>query len=679
MEAIGDLLGRDAVRLVTLVGPGGIGKTRLAIAAAQQFTPLFPDGVFFVPLAEVGEPELIGQAVAAALGVSSTDTGSSVAPVIDLMRDRRALLLLDNFEHLVAGAPIVAQLLASCPQLSVVVTSRASLRLRGEREVEVGPLAVPDVMAGGAPADTYPAVQLFVEAAGDVRPGFAIDERSGPAVAEICRLLDGLPLAIELAAAMVRVLTPEFLLQRLRDHRTDLGAGFRDMPERHQTLRATIAWSYDLLDGPARDLFEQLGVFRGGFSLEFVERICEADDVVNAMATLAEHSLVRTDVHCGCGARFSMLSTIRHFATERLDARPGATTLKSGHAEAFAELVERVDGPGGHNPAVLDAVEVDLDNIRQAFDWMLDTGQPARVAEAIGRSWWFWWMRGYITEGKLWVDRCLAATGLPEPARSQALVAQAMFALWSGRYDAATEAFASAANAGDPRTVAYADIGVGLVRGVTTSLSEGRRLIQRGIDAFEELGDSAGAATGIAASAWVQAITRRFDDHEEQLREALGQVLANGSEMEVGIVQSALAQLLMRDGLTPGVVELLASALERFASARDIGSSILTLEVIAELAIGSSVGREAAVLLGATATIRRTMGTRVPPTAAARLDQLVATAREALGEEFAAAFERGSAMSYADAVDQGRALLGHLRSATAQSSGTDEAIDRRPR
>jgi predicted ATPase len=678
LEAIEDRLANDAARLVTLLGPGGIGKTRLAIAAAQRFTSRFPGGTFFVPLADLRDPGLIGQAVAAALGVAPTDSSSAVAAVAEFLRDRRALLVLDNFEPVVAGAPTVAQLLEACPELTVMVSSRTALRLRDEREIDVGPLAVPEAVGGSRGPETYAAVQLFTEAARAVRPAFSMDERSGAVVAEICRLLDGLPLALELAAAMVRILTPEALLERLRKRRTDLGLGLRDMPERHRTIRATIAWSYDLLDDPAKELLEQLGVFRGGFTLERAEEICEVEDVVGTVATLAEHSLVRTEVHCGCGARFSMLGTIRQFAADRLEARAGAAALRFRHARAFVELAGAVDGPGGRDAVTLDEVEVDLDNVRQAFEWLLATGETEEVAAAMGRSWWFWWIRGYVAEGKLWAERCLASTDaaspdaaspdpastdLTEAARALALLARAMLAVWSGEYEAALPAFEAAAAGGDRRTAAYADIGVGLVRAITTSVTEGRRLIARGVAALADVGDDAGFASGLAASAWVQGITRAFDDDEQTLRDGLARVRATGSDVDVGIVESALAQLLMRDGPTPTVGDLLASALERFARARHIGSTILTLEVIAELALGASAAREATVVLGATAAIRQKLGTRVPPAAAARLERLVGQARASLGEGFGAAFELGSAMGYAEAVDRGRTLLARLRPA----------------
>ncbi|MDQ4024595.1 MAG: DUF4062 domain-containing protein, partial [Actinomycetota bacterium] len=382
-------LERDDIRLLTLLGPGGIGKTRLAIETARRVADEFPGGTYFVPLAPLREPQLVSEAIAAALDIATSDPYPAAAAVAELVRDRRSLFVLDNFEQVVAAAPAVADLLAVCPQLKVVVTSRAPLRIRGEHEYELSPLALPpDVDVSRDLAD-YAAVRLFLESARGVRPDFELDGRSAGTVVAICRELDGLPLAIELAAAMVRVLTPEMILTRLRDRVTELGGGPRDLPERHQRLGNTIAWSYDLLDEPAREYFAQLSVFRGGFTLDTAEQVCDVPgyDVFSAIASLSEQSLLRADVHVEHGARFSMLETIRRFAWERLDGSPHREEVLEKHAHAFTALVEDAGRGGGRQPVAMDRIETELDNVRLAFEWFLDREEPDPVADAMWESW----------------------------------------------------------------------------------------------------------------------------------------------------------------------------------------------------------------------------------------------------------------------------------------------------
>jgi predicted ATPase len=666
---IGAWLRRGEYRLVTLVGPGGIGKTRLAIESCRRLMPDFPGGVFFVSLAALREPQLIADTIATALDVATSDAYPAVAAVADFIGQQRTLLILDNFEQVVAGAATVAELLEACAKLKVVVTSRASLRLRGEREFPVMPLAVPADAIATDHLRNYAAVGLFVEAARAVRPSFDVDEHSAVAVIDICRELDGLPLAIELAAAMVRIMTPEMLLDRLRHGLSELGGGLRDTPQRHRSLSETIAWSYDLLDAPTKEAFAQLSVFRGGFTLDTAEQICDfGDDVFSGVASLAEQSLLRADVRVEHGARFSMLSTIRQFASQRLSESAQRDAVLARHAQMFLELAEGVGRPGGRQRIVLDVVEIELDNVRSAFEWQLGNEDPDPVADAIWESWWFWWMRGYLREGKLWADRCLAAPHIGREPRARVLAARALFAVWSGDYDFAVAAFGEAAQTaregGDSRTLAYADVAVGLVRALTASMREGTDTIRRGIATFEEIGDEAGATTGLVAVSWVQGITRQFDQTDEVLRRALNRARTIESEVDIGIAEAALAQYRMHRDDTEGVSDLIASSLEHLAAARHIASTILTLEVIAELGMNAGVVEASVSILGATAAIRSSMGTRVPPQAAARLERLIGMGRQRLGDEFDGAFARGATMSFTEAVDHGRALLAGLRQPT---------------
>lgn len=664
---------RDGVRLLTLTGPGGVGKTRLAVEAARRLALALPGGAYFVPLAAVRDPALLGEAIATTLGVAPGEAGTGIAAVAQLVGGEPALLVLDNLEQVVEGAPVVAELLTVTPQLTVLATSRAPLRLRGEQEVEVLPLAVPPSDLPDPADPDFPAIALFVERARAVRADFALDDESAGDVVQICRVLDGLPLAIELAAAMTRVLPPRALLERLRGGPTRLSGGPRDVPRRQHGLADTIAWSYDLLDEPARELFAQLSVFRGGFSLETAERVCQVDgDVLAGVAALTEQSLVRARVAEGAGPRFAMLGTIRHFAGERLAESARAESVMARHAEVFLELAERVGGAGGHDPAVLDVVELEIDNVRRAFERCQERGDADRLGEVVWRSWWFWWSRGFPKEGRLWADRCLAAPSLSAGARGRALTARALLAIWSGEYALAVAAFDEAAPlvaaAGDAVTAAYAEVGRGLVVGVTDSVAEGSKAIRRAVDTFERLDDDAGATVALAAAGWLHGITREFEGAQELLAQAAARAPHAGAPLEAGLVEAAVAQERMSRGDRHGAHEAIAHSLDDLALTRHVGSIILTLEVIAELALAEGQASDAAaadgvVLLAATAAIRQGMGTRVPPQAAARLGSLLDAARDRFAPTFDDLVAKGRRLSVPAAVDRGRALLAALRGA----------------
>ena len=383
------------------------------------------------------------------------------------------------------------------------------------------------------------------------------------------------------------------------------------------------------------------------------------------VAALTEHSLLRADIEVEHGARFSMLSTIRQFASEQLSQSPHRDAVRARHAQMFLELAEGVGRPDRRQRSALDVVEIELDNVRSAFGWFLASEDPDPMADAIWESWWFWWMRGYLKEGKLWADRCLASHHIGREARAHALAARALFAIWSAEYDFAVAALLDAAETaretGDSRTLAYADVAVGLVRAFTASMKEGTETIQRGIATFEKVGDKVGATTGLSAVSWVQGIKRQFDDTDAVLRHALRRARAIHFDVDMGIAESALAQYRMHRGDLKDVYELIEASVEHLAGARHIASTILTLEVIAELGINADEPRTPVSIHAATAAIRSSMGTRVPPHAAARLEQLIERGRQRLGDEFDGAFARGSTMGFSEAVDQGRALLARLR------------------
>lgn len=443
------LIARDT-RLLTLLGPGGVGKTRLALQVAADLHEAFADGVWFVDLAPLSDPALVPATIARALGYESG--AAPLAVLTRALRDQHALLVLDNCEQVMGAAPVVAQLLAAAPHLTILATSRAPLRLTYEQEYAVPPLELPPEQHAHA-LDTYAAVQLFVRCARAVQPHFALIAENGAAVAAICRRLDGLPLAIELAATRVRVLSPPALLQRLDRRLALLSDGPRDLPARQQTLRATLDWSYRLLGVRERRVFARLGVFVGGATLEAIELVCGTSarsDVFTDMTVLVEQSLIRQVADTEGEPRFAMLETIREYALERLTMRGEAATTRARHAAYYLDLAEaavpRLRGP--EQVRWLDWLEADHDNMRSAFEWLLAADRVEEAVRLAGALHWFWDRRGYLDEGRTRTQAALnAAANVGDAsdsllrARAWALVGAAALAFDQGDR-AAVAAFA---------------------------------------------------------------------------------------------------------------------------------------------------------------------------------------------------------------------------------------------
>lgn len=414
-------------RLLTLVGAGGIGKTRLGLQAAVHLmaAQCFADGVFMVTLAPINHPDLVISAIAQALDVRESSGQSLLESVKDFLRYRQMLLLLDNFEHVIAAAPIVAQLLAACASLKVLVTSHEALRVQGEHLLPVPPLALPPLIDLAAPLLRYPVVQLFVQRVQAVKPDFALNGQNARAVAEICYRLDGLPLAIELAAAHVRVLTPHRLLAEL-SHRLDfLTGGPRDLPARQQTLRNTIDWSYNLLTPEQQRLFRRLSVFAGGCTLETIETVCTSAAGIVGLAdleALVDQHLVN-QIQMDDEPRFTMLETIREYASEKLGDSGEAGALRARHLDVYLQLADTVtpELAGNHQAEWLDRLEAEHDNLRAALSWALACGEVEpglRLSAALG---FFWNMRGYVSEGREWLARALEASNASAQAAFQAV------------------------------------------------------------------------------------------------------------------------------------------------------------------------------------------------------------------------------------------------------------------
>jgi predicted ATPase/DNA-binding XRE family transcriptional regulator len=438
---IADRLLQDGIRLLTLTGPPGIGKTSLATQVGWQLLARFPDGVFFVPLAPTADPASVPATIAHTLGLLDQGDRPVLETLAKRLNDKQTLLLLDNFEQVVEAAPAVSYLLERCPQLSVLVTSRAALHVRGERQFPVPSLDLPDLQA--LPSTELlarnPAVALFVERAQAVKPGFVLTEDNAPAVATICVHLDGLPLAIELAAARVRLLSPHEIQARLDSRLTLLTGGPRDLPARQQTLRGAIDWSYRLLDNQEQILFARLGVFVGGCTFSAAEATCNAQGdlgvhLLDRIESLLDKSLLRQEPDAGGESRYTMLEMVREYALGRLEDAGRTDEIRRLHAEYFLALAEAADAQlrGPDHALWLERLDREHDNLRAALSWTEQVGEielGLRLAGALG---WFWELRGYVVEGRARLTSLLSREEAQKrtAARAKALNAAGRLAQW---------------------------------------------------------------------------------------------------------------------------------------------------------------------------------------------------------------------------------------------------------
>jgi predicted ATPase/class 3 adenylate cyclase len=562
-----DLLGGGELRLLTLTGPGGAGKTRLALQAAGAAADAFPDGVFWVPLAALRDPDLVLEETARALGA---DDGLAAH-----VADKSLLVLLDNFEHLIDSADRLGDLLAACPSLHVLVTSRELLRLPGEQAYPVPPLQPQDGR------------ELFLARARAADPGFATSD----AVGELCARLDNLPLALELAAARVRVLSPEQLVDRL-GQRLDLLKAGRGADPRQQTLRATLEWSHDLLDNHEKRLFARLAVFRGGCTLEAAEQVSGAD--LDVLESLVDKSLLRRTED-----RFWMLETIREYAAEQLDE----AALARRHAEHYLALAEGAHLHMLRDPKPsLDRLEAEHDNLRAALDYFADTGTGELEQRLAGALWRFWQWRGHLAEGWRRLERAVRADARPTEARAWALFGAAVLAGDSGRDPAAGRRWFDQAlplfqELGDAHAGARVRMNLGALGLQEGDLERARTLSEEAVRTFEELGDEDFIAVSTRNLAYAHQDLGDLERARTLLEEVVRRARAIGNVHLEGQALGDLAELAVEEGRVEEAVPLLRESTRIFRELADPIQSASNLSILARVLVVSSRAEAAAQVL----------------------------------------------------------------------------------
>jgi non-specific serine/threonine protein kinase len=659
------LLLHESARLVTLTGPGGIGKTRLALAIAADLAGSFRDGVRFVDLSSIADADHFGTAVAAALDISDNSQAPILEAITAALRGRELLLVLDNFEHVARAAIHLAPLLEACPRLALLVTSRALLHATGEQEFAIGALELPRLGASLEDVSQVAAVTLFVQRAQVARADFALTAANAQAVAEICVRLDGIPLALELAAARIKILSAEQIARRLEDRFNLLTGGALDGPERHRTLRAALDWSFLMLHAPGQALLRRLAVFAGGAALEAVESVCAdaslpVSKVLDGLEQLVDHSLLVVREEAG-EARYRLLETVRQYALERLLEASEESAVRERHLDWYVGLSERAEPElfGTLQAGWLVRLEREHDNVRAALAWSIAHDEASRALRLAAGLWKFWEVRGHGSEGLRWLEAGLALPGgalVEDVVRVRAQHGAASLAWLRGDYDRSTALHEAnltlRRQMGDQHGLAVSLLHLADIMRSRGAADDADQRCNQSLALFRAEGDPRWCGVALNSLAMALLDQRDLAAARSAIEEGLALFRQVGGARRIALALGNLGDVARAEGAYEEAHAVLAESLESFVELEDAWGSSLSLQSLALVATARGEPIRAARLFGAAEGQREVAAVPLPPADRPEHDRAVATLRLRLGREaLAQAWAYGRSLSLVGTVD----------------------------